>query len=24
LDAEFMGGKHATRVDMFMAFEENR
>lgn len=21
LDAEFMGGKHATRVDMFMAFE---
>jgi ribose 5-phosphate isomerase B len=24
LDAEFIGGKHATRVDMFMAFEENR
>ena len=23
LDAEFMGGKHATRVDMFMAFEGN-
>ena len=24
LDAEFMGGKHATRVDMFMAFENDR
>ena len=24
LDAEFMGGKHATRVDMFMAFEDER
>lgn len=24
LDAEFMGGKHATRVDMFMAFEKDR
>ena len=23
LDAEFMGGKHATRIDMFMAFEGN-
>ena len=22
LDAEFMGGKHGTRVDMFMAFED--
>ena len=24
LNAEFMGGKHATRVDMFMAFENDR
>ena len=24
LDAEFMGGKHGTRVDMFMAFEDER
>ena len=24
LDAEFMGGKHGTRVDMFMAFENDR
>ena len=24
LDAEFMGGKHATRVDMFMAYENDR
>ena len=24
LDAEFMGGKHDTRVDMFMAFEDER
>ena len=24
LDAEFMGGKHGTRVNMFMAFEDER